>query len=182
MARFRLQTFKQIGSGKVWSNAYNCVAADFPSAQVIGDAIIAAERNVHLNTVSFIYYRITITEPHDGEFTNVPVNLQGLGGTGDYLPVFNTIRCDFAVALGRPSRHYIRRPIREDEQSGGGLQSDVRAALLSAYVDVLVALSVPTDNFLCDESGHHFISGSVYAFVTMRSTTRRRRKKVTPTP
>jgi len=185
MPQYRIQIFKAITTGKPWSNVYHCVSDDLTAASAFAETLAAIEQNVHYSFVTILRARVSTEAPDDGIFNTVTLNVAGIrSGSPQTLPLFNTVRVDFGVFGGRPSYKYIRGPLAEDNQDGGTLALGEVSFFGTNYADPLLDLSTTpiADGQLVDEDGNAFTSVSVFGQVQERQRTRRRRKKIVPTP
>lgn len=180
MPRYRIQTFKNIGGGKEWSNSYWVQAVDLDEAQGFGSTIINAEGSIHRANVNFVRYRVSTAMPEDGVFVTVPVNFAGgLAIASGQLPLWDTVRVDFAVFGGRPSYKFLRLPLEELDQQDGVLTSFFANQVKTFYADVLGTITVGgvVTSGLTDESGQAFVGITVHPRVQMRQTFRRRARR-----
>lgn len=172
MTLWRVGVDKQLGDQE-WSNVYTVNAASLAAAITVGSAIVVIEKAVHYDTVSFVNLVVEPAILAGGGGTVV-----GLSGTGarlggdEYLPLFNTVRCWFRPAAGKPSQKYLRLPLRELFQANGALVTTERTFVHNNYV--LPLLDV---NEYVDVDGQEFISGAVYPRVQERQLRRKRRTR-----
>lgn len=179
MPLYRVQVFKRIGAnGKEWSNSYHVRAADLTGADGFAADIAAAEAAIHHANVEFVRYRVSTQTPGDNEFLTIPLNIFGARPVASsQLPLFNTVRVDFAVFGGRPSYKYLRLPIEETETADGQVQGPLAGIIETGYMVPLVSMS-PEDgltNGLVDEDGNGFTSASVKRQIQERQLRRRKR-------
>lgn len=175
--QWRIQTVKSLG-GEQWSNDYLTSLATLGEAHDLAIQLVTFEENIHQTLVHFDYYRVSSYVPFDRIFQHLPINANGLYAAGDYLPLYNTLRIDFATAASDPARKYYRVPIREGDQQNGILSGDylafVGATLFSLMEDegVYPALVTTAGNTVQGASPHNAVQ--------MRQLHRHRRPRVTP--
>lgn len=158
-----------------WSNVYHCNAADLASAQSIANTVFTAERNIHAPAVTFTKFRVRpAVVGAQGAITTLNTAGTRTGVSGDYLPLYNTLRVDFNTAVGRPSRKYLRLPIFESDQSNGQLVAATMTQINTNYVTPIQSLTG-----LCDVDGEAFVSVVARSEVQMRQL-RRGSKRKTP--
>lgn len=181
MPQYRVQVFKRIGAnGKEWSNSYHVRAADLTAADVFAADIAAAEIAIHKANVQFVRYRVSTELEGDNSFLTIPLNVFGaVPVASGQLPLFNTVRVDFAVFGGRPSYKYLRLPIEENETADGSVGSPLAGQIETAYMVPLVSMSPsdPAQPGLVDEDGNGFTSASVKREIQERQLRRRKRAK-----
>lgn len=179
MALYRIQVFKQIGTGKEWSNTYWAEATDLDQAIAFGAAVVGAEISIHKANVNFIRYRVSTKTPGDNVYATTPINQPGnrVIASGQY-PLFNTARVDFAVFGGRPSYKYLRLPLEELEVQNGILTPTQIGNIEAEYIALLSPnFAGPLEpNGLVDESGNFFTNITVFPQVQERQIRRRRRR------
>ena len=108
--------------------------------------------------------------------TIVPLTGTGARTAVDSLPLFNVWRVDFAVAVGRPNRKYLRGPIAEGDQASGLISPSITSTILTTnYINPLLALGV-----LVDTQGNSVTSGNAWPYVGMRQLRRGSKRKTTP--
>lgn len=163
--------------GEYWTNRYIVEATTLTGAHAIGANIVEIEQTVHDDVVTFTKYRTSTTVEDDDAYFITPINQPGAeNNAGDYLPLFNVVRVDFAAAGGgRPSRKYLRLPLFEPQQSNGALLPGVVTFLQTYYADLLAAL----EGYV-DVDGQELIAGSVSPFVGMRQLRRGSKRKLEP--
>lgn len=162
--------------GEYWSNRYIISATDVLAGSVIGAAIVAAERAVHLSMVQFTKYRCSDMVTGTDNFMTIPLGVPGLRGADTAaLPLFCVARVDFSSQSGRPSRKFLRLPIQEVEQENGALVPTCIAMLNTLYVQPLVDLET-----FVGPQGENLTYGAVYPQVAMRQLRRGSKRKLVP--
>jgi hypothetical protein len=177
MPLFQMDSQK-VFQNEYWTNRYILNATDLATAVTAAAFIRAAEKAVHYDIVTLDKYRVSDMLPGTDVYQVISDNVAGSRSTGggDYLPLFNVVRCDFnTVGGGRPSRKYLRIPLGEGEQTAGVLAPAVITFFMTNFVTPLVSLG----NFV-DVDGQAFTTGSVHRLVGMRQLRRGSKRKQQP--
>lgn len=177
MALYSLDIEKEL-AGEFWTNRYildvaSALAGASPAAE-----IIEAERQYTLDRVNFTRYRISSVATGDDDYIIVPIDLEGgrTAGVGSELPLFCTLRVDFTVTSGRPSRKYYRGILIEADQTSFGELDDAFLGFFNAaVVDTIAAVEE-----YVDVDGQAILSGAAYPKVAMRQLRRGSRRRTTP--
>jgi hypothetical protein len=163
--------------GEYWTNRYILDVVDIPSGVTVADSIVGWEKDITLNIIEFVSYRLSDMIPGTDSYLVVP--LTGFGErsvASQGLPLFNVLRVDFGVGLGRPSRKYLRGVLVESDQSAlGQLETASITEFAAAYVAPLVAITQ-----YVDVDGQPIISGAVHPKVGMRQLRRGSKRKLEP--
>lgn len=164
------------GATVYWTNVYHVEQASLSAAATAGVNIANIEKAIHQSNVSFTKLRARPYGVPGNVGTIVPLTGGGARTAVDSLPLFNVFRIDFAVAVGRPSRKYIRGPIGEGDQASGLISSSIITSPINAnYINPLLALG-----YLVDTQGQPLLSGTAYPYVGMRQLRRGSKRKTTP--
>lgn len=161
-----------------WTNVYHLRADNLAGAlsqayQIIEDI----EKPLHLEYVAFDSMRVRPQGTSD-QGTTVPLNEVGEITGEAFLPLYNTLRVDFPVALGRPSRKFYRLPITETRQNNGLFQDSF---LTFVQTTITGALDGSNGLQLCDVDGQAIIGAAPYKNVAMRQLRRgAKRRVITP--
>lgn len=159
-----------------FTNVYHVDQASQADAIDAANLIVQQERLLHHVDIIVTKYRIA-TYPGPSEGTIYAVNLPCSGASGAYLPLFNVLRVDFAVGVGRPSRKYYRIAIAETSQENGEFTN----AELTAYqgvIDDLMAFGSSVG--LVDVDSQPILSGNVFRQVGMRQLRRGSKRRLQP--
>lgn len=176
MALFSLDVQKAVG-GVYFTNRYILEGAAVTSFDTAAMAIVQAEQAIMLAQVSFISYRVSDAIVGNDQYIVVPLSLQGLRvGGAEALPLFCCARVDFQVAIGRPSRKYLRGVLVEGDQSAYGL---LNATVVSFINENYTAYVVAQSEFV-DVDGQNIVSGGCIANVAMRQLRRGSKRRLTP--
>ncbi len=166
---------KRLGT-EYWTNVYHCARPDQAAAKAFADGVVAFERIIHQSIVQFISYRVA-AYPGPSEGTIQPIGSFGTAGSTTYLPLFNVLRVDFPVDLGRPSRKFYRLPLGENAQIDGVIEP----TLVDAYqIHVNNYFSGPASVGMVDVDGQLITQGRVMPPVGMRQLRRGSRRRITP--
>ena len=162
-------------SGHNWSNDYLIEAPDMADAEGITLAILAFERAIHLDVVTFVYWRISTVIRFDRVFRHQAINLPGLlsASGSDLLPLFNTIRLDMVTVDSDPCRKYFRIPVTEAQQVNGVVVAGVQATFNSLFATCVAAW--PSTSRVVSGRGNNVIGGVIYPNVQMRQLRRHKR-------
>lgn len=183
MPLFKAEIFKDLGPGrKPWENVYHIFAATQSDAGTLaGTVLLPAEQAIHQEYVRFIRFRLTNLSEGPGSFIVQPLNATGtLSAFGNALPLWNVFRFDFTTDTGRPSRKLFRCPVTESDQDGGGIvggaitrmNNDYSTPVFNGAINVDVA-----EPHLVDVDGQRLTSVSLYPFVQMLQTYKRRKRR-----
>lgn len=171
-------TIEKSMGNEFWTNVYHIEASDLADAQTFANQIVAAERAIHLSFVTFTAVRVSDATPGGTAFQTTPINLPGLiGGAGETLPLFNTIRVDFAVNGRRPGRKFLRLPIQEAQQQAGVNNQTIMDNVTNLYINPLIAMARLVNPF-----GQAMHAGSVHPRVAMRQLKRGSKRKISTGP
>ncbi len=172
---------EKLYNNEYWTNVYyvgpNLLSLD--DAVQAADSIVAFERAIHFDVVTFTKYRASTIVPGDIEYRtiilNVPGNRVSTGNT--FLPLFNVVRCDLTdEGFKRPERKYYRLPVAEADQADGVLGFNVGTLIDDAWTTQIQGNSVP----LVGPNGEAIIDLSVFPNVGMRQLRRGSRRRTTP--
>lgn len=175
MARWQIDIEKRLGS-EFWSNRY--FVEDNGAAQTsvldAADNLTEVERQFHASIVTFTRSRISTVVPGDGVYTIVPINLPGVRGTTNVLPLFNTLRVDLQASVGRPSRKYYRGVLGESDIAGDAVDT----APFITLVDFQLTNAINNPEVpLVDVGGGALTGVTIFPFVQMRQLRRSRRRR-----
>ncbi len=138
MPLFLVETRKAVNTNGIaykWSNRYFVDAPSISGALTFGQNFwTVAERTFH-NALAFCYqiYANNTEDPPNtpGSIASVAEGVQRgarsavASSTGQLLPAWNVVRCDFAVANSRPSRKFYRIPLLEADITNGEIDADL---------------------------------------------------------
>lgn len=162
-----------------WTNRYVLQAADFGEAQVLADLIPGAEQKFHTTNVYFDRYRVRPLLPGGDIYKIVTLGPPGLyvgGAASTQLPLFNVVRVDLRVAIGRPSRKYYRTGLTEGMVEGPILNEAYRSVVETSLDELRVALGVG----FVDNDAQAIVDNTVFAQIGMRQLRRGTRRRTTP--
>jgi hypothetical protein len=164
---------KQYGT-EYYVNDYHVQADSAQAAAVQAELIVEIERAVHATTVSFINYRVK-NAASSAQGTVYPIGESGLNPAGAMMPLYNTVRVDMAVEVGRPGRKYLRLPIQMAASSNGQFNSDFLNFMLDFYCLPLQNLGT-----VCKPNGQLFTLIRPVASVQMRQIRRGSKRRLQP--
>lgn len=177
MATWRLTVEKFLASAaEYWTNVYYFDSAAVTNTATFAQAVVDAERAVHLSQVTITKWRADDNTLGTDEYVTTPVNLPGLraGAPLDtILPLFVTGRVDFAASSGRPSRKYLRGVLQESDVSMTSI-SGASLTALEEYASTMAGLTG-----YVDIDGQELVAGSVFPAPQMRQLRRGSKKKTT---
>ena len=174
--QWRIQIQKTMGA-ESWSNDYLTDDLLLDDAQDLASGLLAFEQNIHTVDVNFDFVRISSFVEGDRTFRHIPINEPGNGGSGDYLPLFNTMRMDLQTSDSDPGRKYYRLPISETQVTNGEFTSTWLAAMASEITASLVTPGLL--EHIVTNAGNNIGSATIQPKVAMRQLNRRKRP-VTP--
>lgn len=176
MPLFSLDIQKSL-RGEFWTNRYILNADTLLAATPDAVLIVEAERAITIADVQFVSYRISDQIKGTDQYIVVPIGTFGLRVTSTQaLPLFDVLRVDFGVGLGRPSRKYLRGVLSEQDQTNYG-ELDLAAV---TYFTNNYATPVKDVAGYVDVDGQDITSGRVYGQVGMRQLRRGSKRKEKP--
>lgn len=162
-------------NGEFWTNVWYLRANNLAEATDKANTIVNdIERPQHMDSVQFTSYRIRPSGTSN-QGTTVPIGLTGVLPSADYLPLFCTLRVDFLVPTGRPSRKYFRLPIAEGDQQNGVLVPSRVAGYVAHFGNYFTAGNAGD---LCDVDGQELLDARPIARVAMRQLRRGSKRPV----
>lgn len=177
---FKVEVFKS-ANGEEWGNVWYVNAADMDAANTAAAVIIDAEEDITGSLVTFTSARVSTAQPNDNVFTTIPINSTGhVEITGNYLPLWDTIRVDFPAASGRPGRKYIRGALGTEHLSGNFGQLDAGKVTDAAGVFNALISNLASASPLVQPDGDAYVSAAPASHVQMRQLHRKRRAAATP--
>lgn len=176
MALWSLDIEKKLPSGITWSNRYILDDTGGSDLTIPAGEIVAAERAIHSNLVTFTKYRVSSMLVDDDAYIIVPLGLLGLRNTGavELMPLFVVARVDFQVPQGRPSRKYLRGVLHEGDVAITELTQAALDFIQNNYATVVAAVSA-----YVDVDGQSIQTGAAQKPVAMRQL-RRGSKRTQP--
>jgi hypothetical protein len=176
VAVFKCQTFKQIGTGRPWSNVWHFIASDLEAAASVAEAITNSEAGI-LSPAVTITKRIVREVGGGPDFVSVALAVAGtLTGSGDLWPLFNTIRVIVTVAgFGRNDGKFLRGLIGDAITAGSVINGDTVTFVRNHLIDLLDTMT-GTGTPLCADDGALWDAIDVSPIVQMRQEHRKRRR------
>lgn len=171
MALYQIDVEKVLGT-ETWTNVYHAEAADNAAANTVLNSIVAAERPVHLSTVTFSVGRIRLAGVgHAGQV--VVLNVLGTRAvSGIAYPLFNVALIDFANGTSRPARKYLRGPFQGTDLVAGFNFASGTLTVLTTYVTAILAIAA-----MRDPKGRTLSAGAPHTLVAMHQLRRGNRRK-----
>lgn len=175
MPVFKVDVEKQLGT-EFWTNVYYVDTPSLTDALLPMADIVVAERNITSNQVMFTKARVSDLVPGTDQFITTPLNQPGNVATeGTLLPLFNVLRVDLGVGVGRPSRKYLRGVLHEAAVNFNTIEAASYASFQTAYADNLELIEE-----LVDVDGQPIIDVTVNNQVGMRQLRRGSRRATQP--
>jgi hypothetical protein len=175
MALFRHQVFMQIGTDRPWTNVWHVDAADLATAAAVAATVLAPGYAPYLEAVASVIRIITSTPGVPGAFIDQAFSIAGTaGGSGDLLPLFNTVRPIFGVGSGRNDSKFLRGLLTEGLQDAGVITPSYVTALASSLLALLGDMTTNSTPF-CDTDLNPYTTVTVQGTVQERQRHRRRR-------
>lgn len=179
----KVEIFKSY-QGERWENVYLVRGPGDPPSETpfpdVAFVIANAEREIHLPSVTFEYARVSTVAEGDNSFVTVPIGFNGLrpgSDAGTPLPLWNTLRVDLLVEIGRPSRKFFRGVLGEADIDYMSVAEGIRTnaqVMMNAMITELTATANVT---LVDPQGQEIYASQPYNRVQMRQLTRGRRRR-----
>jgi hypothetical protein len=177
MALYSLDIEKVL-AGEYWTNRYilNSASPPDPFTGPV-NAILAAERSITADEVQFTKLRVSDNDPGTDVYSIRALNLPGLrtGVFTDLFPLFVTVRVDFTVGTGRPSRKYLRGVLKEGDSVFNAIQQPALDLFQTSYANAVAG--VPE---YVDVDGQDILSGAVILAPAMRQLRRGSKRKLAP--
>lgn len=164
MPNFEITVLKELQNYR-WVNSYQVNASDLEQARIVGNAIVAAEAELHATLVNFVQMKASaLPNPTRQDFLTVPLNGTGRQALtiadlmGPQIVLFGT----FGAGRGRPGRKFYRYALGEENviTAGEGLVF-TDAATETAYVNRIAAVNAAVTN-----AGSNLTIGGTYKPVT----------------
>lgn len=168
MVRYVVDIEKKYGE-EYFTNIYHCTVIDRAGAEEFALAVANREKAICRAEVGFIKARVRPDTGPGAVGSVVALGFNGALASGtDYMPLFNVARVDFLTATGRPSRKYLRIPLRATDCVGnGGIYALTRTGIITGYITPMLA-----DERFCDPQTEPFTSGLVLPAIGMRQLRR----------
>lgn len=127
--------------GEEFSNVYSIEAIDAFNALEVATDIMQLETNVSYNTILFTKVHVIDETDHERTRTSLfatpgALNATGLGGP---LPLFCTVRVNFANLSGRPEMKYLRLGANEANLADGRWSTELTIFVQDEYATPLQA-------------------------------------------
>lgn len=168
--------FTQTGD-RFWTNVFHVNALTLDDAAAWANGILATAMVSELN-LAFSCVKTVVNHLADDSFETTPLSLVG-AVTGDYLPLFNTVKVDVSMAgHGRNDGKFVRGWLHEGVVTDGKIDSAVRTAFEDVF-NTLISDSTAAGVDIVDLDGNLWQVASVREAIQMRQLHRRRKK---PTP
>lgn len=161
--------------GEYWTNRWLVNADDLLDAQDAANDLVTHERFIHSTIIRFDRVRVSDAVQDTDVYVTIPLNVFGnYGFTGENLPLFNVLRADFNVAVGRPCRKYWRVGLSETYVVG----SQIAESVITDVNNVIA--SIVALGRVVDPQGNVVTGGSAFPAVQMRQLRRGSRRRTNP--
>lgn len=140
-------TIQKNSLSEFWTNDYFLDSPDLGLAHSTAlDVLAPFEQSIHNNLVSIVKVRTATITPADFTFLTAEMDLVGtFGDDANPLPLFNVMRVDIAIGLGRPGRKFYRL--------GWGTNRVVPTYRWNASDTSAVTTAVEAARIACDGAG-----------------------------
>ena len=170
--------FTQTGD-RFWTNVYHVNALTLDAAAAWANTVLVGAMAPQLHE-DFRIVKTVVDHLADDSFISTPLNIPGTSEALDYLPLFNTVKVNVAVAgHGRNDYKFIRGWLSEASVEDGLINPSSLAVYQGLFED-LIADSTAAGVDLVDTDGNLWTTPAVQAAVQMRQLHRHRRRVVTP--
>jgi hypothetical protein len=170
----KVQIFFTKTGDRFWTNVFHVNAVNVDAAAAWSVTFLASAMQSELNN-AFSIVKTVVDHLADNSFVSTPLALTG-AVSGDYLPLFNTVKVDISVAgHGRNDGKFVRGWLHEGIVTNGVIDSSVRTAFEGVF-DTLIADSTADGVDLVDDAGNLWLTASVRQNVQERQLHRRRRR------
>lgn len=176
MGLYRLDLQKTANNQSFWTNSYVVQTGSLTEAAALIDTYANRESGIHHAGIVIDKGRVSDMVPGTDQFIVKPLNVNGArtGGTS-FLPLWDCVRVDFGVAIGRPSRKYLRIYLTEEDVDNSVLAAGLVSTIHTLYVNPMVG-----DDTYVDVDGQAIVAGTVYPNVQMRQLRRGSKRKARP--
>jgi len=172
----KVQIFMVGADNRPWTNVFHVNATTLDAAASWAVNFLAPCMVSELN-VAFSAVKIVVDHLADDTFISLPISIPGVV-SGDWLPLFNTVKVDINVAgHGRQDGKFVRGWLHEGVVTDGLIDESVRGAFEDKFTS-LIADSTADGTDLVDADGNLWQTASVRATIQERQRHRRRKKKV----
>jgi hypothetical protein len=179
MPVFQIDVQKDLG-GEFWANVYYVSCASLSQAESTFSTFLAFEQSFHYSQVHFNKLRASTLTENDFQFVSSAVDENGtLEATVAINPLFDAIRTDLNVAVGRPGRKYYRGCLQQTDWGELGFIDPAQRTLITTAVsDLITDLATLGDFTLVQRDGDEIITAAVAPFYTNRQLRRGSRRAV----
>lgn len=175
MPLFSVDIQKRLGT-YYWTNRYVIQADDLTLATNVVPGLVDTEKMIHATTIFFDKARVSDFVAGNDNFIIVPLSGNGeYAVVGDAYPMFNVVRVDLRVAIGRPSRKYYRTGFGEGEADGDHWSNSYYPVLTAAMVQLTTTIAG-----LVDVDGQLIVGYAVPNLIGMRQQRRGSKRKLAP--
>lgn len=174
MALYKIDIEKSM-EGEFWTNRYLVNESDLSGAALHVATLVQAEQVFHGTAVLFTKARVSDMQPDSDTYTTLPLNLSGgQADEGVFIPLFNVVRVDLGVLVGRPSRKFYRGVLRESHISFNTVYAPLAVLIQTTLMSMIQSVPV------CDPDLQLIQSVAVSPNVGMRQLRRGSRRRATP--
>lgn len=181
MALFKIDVQKTDGL-VFWSNRYFVDSPDLGLAHSTGTDIIATvEADIHNTQVTIEKVRTSTVTPGDNIFLSTVVGLAGTFGTDSVpMPLFNVVRVDLTVGLGRPGRKFYRLYWGTNRVVAGFKWAATDISSITAAIDTMRVNADGAGTPIVDEGGELWTDAFGFQPIAMRQLRRGSRRPSEP--
>jgi hypothetical protein len=172
----KVQIFMVGADNRPWTNVFhvNATTLDAAAGWAVNFCVpaLVSELNSAFSAVKIVVDHLT-----DDTFVSLPISIPGVV-SGDWLPLFNTVKVDIQVAgHGRNDGKFVRGWLHEGIVTDGVIDESVRGAFDDKW-NGLIADSTADGTDLVDKDGNLWLVATARATIQERQRHRRRKKKV----
>lgn len=177
MPRFNVEIFKRLGN-ESWSNRYSLFGSSLAAVLPSAGGFFTAEQSFHSEQVAFTNIRVSTATVGDTEFSNVPLNQNGLvpgSTTGGLLPLWNVVKMYANYGYNRPYYKLYRGVLGEANSESGLVASGTQTLIEDAF-DTILAFDPA---LWVTETDVGILTVDVDQFIRHRQLHRTRRRQTT---
>lgn len=176
----KVTIFFTLTGDRFWTNRFYVNALNIDAAAAWANTTLATFFQADLDE-AFSIVKTDVDHLADHTFVTTPLALPGLSTNGHYLPLFNTVKVDVAVAgHGRNDGKFVRGWLVEAVVDDGNIDESARSTY-ETHWNGLISDSTTAGVDIVDKDGNLWQVASVRKRIQMRQEHRKRKKKP-PTP
>jgi len=181
MATFKIDVQKTDGLF-FWSNRYFVDSPDLGLAHSTAVEVIAeVESHIHNDRVTIDKVRTSTITPGDNIFLSTVLNLAcDFADDAIPLPLFNVVRVDLTVGLGRPGRKFYRLNWGANRVVAGFKWDATSISSVTAAIDTMRVNADGAGTPIIDEGGELWTDATGFQPIGMRQLRRGSRRPTEP--